>query len=291
MKREGYTISDSSDYYNFRHKKYSSRCGKKIIKIIPHHMAGNLSVAQFTGIMNSSRSMSPTVSVHSDGTVFSWVPEELRPWTTGGVWDCEALTLEIANDGGASTDWHISDVAYNTAVKVMAEWCKRYKIDPKYSYRGPGINMHKDWSSTACPGGYLEKKIKSGQLERDIKRAMNPRDEKKLGEFVDLLYKNILHRKSDASGKNYWVSELYNGGSNAKLVTRAFFNSSEYTKKKTSNEQFVQDLYLGYLNRKADKSGLKYWVNQLLSGSSRNSVMQGFENSEEFKKRCAKYTL
>ena len=292
MKREGYTLTNCANYYDFSERKWNSRYGKKITRIIPHHMAGNLTIAQFTNIMKSKRQMSPTVSVHSDGTVFSWTPEEFRPWTTGSQEaDGCALTLEIANDGGANTDWHISDKAYKAAVQVMADWCKRYNIDPKYTYRGNGINMHRDWASTQCPGGYLYKKIISGQLERDIRKAMNPRDKDKLTKFVELLYKNILHRKADKSGLNYWVEELYKGGANAKTITKSFFNSKEYLSKKTSNEQFVKDLYEGYLDRKADASGLQYWVNQLKSGSSRNSIMDGFANSKEFKNRCAKYTL
>lgn len=175
MKREGYTITDWANWYNFTHKKWNSRSGHKITRIIPHHMAGNLTLAQFNNIMASGRQMSPTVAVFSDGTVCAYVPEEMRPWTTGG-WDadCCALTLEIANDqiGG---QWHISDKAYNKAVKIMAEWCKRYGIDPVYTYRGKGINMHCDWAATECPATYMKNKIKSGQLEKDIRAAMNPK--------------------------------------------------------------------------------------------------------------------
>lgn len=172
MKREGYTITDWANWYNFTHKKWNSRNGHKITRIIPHHMAGNLTLAQFNNIMASGRQMSPTVAVFSDGTVCAYVPEEMRPWTTGG-WDadCCALTLEIANDqiGG---QWHISDKAYNKAVKIMAEWCIRYGIDPVYTYRGKGINMHCDWAATECPAAYMKNKIKSGQLEKDIRAEM-----------------------------------------------------------------------------------------------------------------------
>lgn len=292
MKREGLTLTDSADFYDWTHKKWSSRRGQKITRIIPHHMASNLTPAQFSGIIHGSRSMSPTVAVFTDGTVFSFVPEEYRPWTSGSQEaDGCALTLEIANDGGANTGWHISEKAYNTAVKIIAEWCTRYNIEPRYTYRGSGINMHQDWASTACPGNFLKNKIISGQLERDIRKAMNPRNEKKLGEFVDLLYKNILKRKADTSGKKYWVKELYTGGANAKTVARSFFNSTEYLKKKTSNAQFIEDCYAAILGRKADKKGKTYWLDQLATGSARNSIIEGFTNSAEFKKLKSKYTL
>lgn len=175
MKREGYTITDRADYYWFGHKKWSSRGGLKPNKIIPHHHAGNLTVKQFLAIMQSTRQMSPTVSVHTDGTVYAWVPEEMRPWTTGSyAADQTALTLEIANDqiGG---NWHISDKAYNLAVQICAEWCKRYNIVPVWKANRKGtIQMHKEWASTACPGPYLSNKITSGQFAADINKILHP---------------------------------------------------------------------------------------------------------------------
>lgn len=176
MTREGYTISDYSDFYWFGHGKWSGRGGKTPGFIIPHHMAGDLSVDQFYAIMASARQMSPTVSVHTDGTVYAWVPEEMRPWTTGSYTaDQDALTMEIANDeiGG---DWHISDTAYNTAVAIAAEWCKRYGIDPYWKPGAMGtIQMHKEWAPTACPGPYMSRKIESGEFEEDVRAAMNPK--------------------------------------------------------------------------------------------------------------------
>lgn len=176
MTREGYTISDHSDYYWFDHGKWSSRGGKTPAFIIPHHMAGNLTPEQFYAIEASSRQMSATVSIHTDGTVYAWVPEEMRPWTTGSyAADQDALTMEIANDeiGG---DWHISDTAYNMAVAIAAEWCKRYGIDPYWKPGAMGtIQEHKQWASTSCPGPYLSRKIESGQFEKDVRAAMNPK--------------------------------------------------------------------------------------------------------------------
>lgn len=101
---------------------------------------------------------------------------ELKKGTTGSYEaDQDALTLEIANDeiGG---DWHISDKAYNTAVEICAEWCKRYGIDPYWKPGAMGtIQEHKQWAQTACPGPYLSRKIESGQFEADIRAILNPK--------------------------------------------------------------------------------------------------------------------
>ena len=174
MKREGYTITDEANWYWFGHHKWRNRTGA-INRIIPHHMAGNLTKKQFDNIMTSERQMSPSVAIYTDGTCSAYVPEEKSPWTTGGAAaDGTALTLEIANDeiGG---NWHISDKAYKKAVKICAEWCKRYGITPCYKPNKKGtIQMHKEWANTACPGPYLSQKITSGQFEKDILAVMNP---------------------------------------------------------------------------------------------------------------------
>ena len=105
MIREGYTITDLADFYDFTHNKWSDRGNNKITRIIPHHMAGNLTQNQYASIMHSERQMSATVSVYTDGTVVAWVPEEKRAWTTGG-WEADkcALTLEIANEVNKGSD-------------------------------------------------------------------------------------------------------------------------------------------------------------------------------------------
>jgi len=213
MIREGYTITDYADYYWFGHRKWSGRGGKKPGFIIPHHMAGNLTTAQFYAIMASTRQMSATVSVHTDGTVYAWVPEEMRPWTTGSYTaDQDALTLEIANDeiGG---DWHISDKAYNTAVAIMAEWCKRYGINPYWKEGLMGtLQMHKEWAATSCPGPYMSRKITSGQLAADIKAAMNPPKPPTPTPHPDRKYRVQSGAFKDESKCDAWLNTIHQKG-------------------------------------------------------------------------------
>lgn len=291
MKREGYTITDYANFYDFTHKKWSDRQGYKIDRIVPHHMAGNLTPQQFYSIMHSKREMSPTVAVFSDGQVWAYVPEEKRAWTTGS-WECDksSLTLEIANDNLQT--WHVSDKAYESAIYIMADWCIRYNIEPTYTYRGKGINMHKDWNATACPGQYLEQKIKTGQMEKDIRKVMNELTGRtKIQQFVTSLYKTILNRKPDEDGLNYWSDNLLNKTKSAEQVVKGFFNSMEYLKKKKSNENFVKDCYKAILLRNYDKEGFEYWVNNLKKGMTRDNVLNGFLQSKEFDAFKKKYDI
>lgn len=217
MKREGYTISDKSDFYWFGHKKWSSRQGKKPIRVVWHHMAGNLTPKQFLAIMQSSRQMSPTISIHTDGTVYAWVPEEMRPWTTGSyAADQQALTFELANDqiGG---NWHLSDKVIDLAAQIHAEWSKRYGIPTTYSYRGAGINMHKDWANTACPGPYLESLIKNGTISRKINAYLNPPAPKPAVKKQWIVQAGAFSKKTSAVDMKVRITSKTNGRTGQKF--------------------------------------------------------------------------
>src|SRR5665811_1204338 len=102
----------------------------------------------------------------------------------------------------------------------------------------------------------------------------------------DRFYSNALERQPDAAGLNSWVSQLA-----AKKVTGAQFASgilfsAEFTAKNKSNEEFVAILFRSLYNREPDAAGFDSWVNLLNAGQSRQFVLAGFTNSEEFKNIC-----
>ena len=61
--------------------------------------------------------------------------------------------------------------------------------------------------------------------------------------FVARLYENVLGRTPDAKGLAAWVSQLTSGANGGEEVAKGFIFSSEYTKKNTSNDAFVEMLY------------------------------------------------
>jgi len=112
----------------------------------------------------------------------------------------------------------------------------------------------------------------------------------KITEFVYYLYVNGLDRKPDTEGLNAYTNSLNNGGSAASVV-RAIFTSTEYTNRKRSNSDFVEDLYKALLQRASDSVGKRDWVNKLNAGTSRLDVIKGFINSGEFTNICTKYGI
>lgn len=110
--------------------------------------------------------------------------------------------------------------------------------------------------------------------------------------FVVRLYEKVLNRKPDNDGLKYWVNNIQSGKFTILHVsTDGFFNSKEYLKKKTTNEQFVKSCYNTFLDREPEKSGFNYWVKKLKNGVSRNDVLKGFAYSKEFTDLQKKYGI
>ena len=159
---------------DFGTKKSSVRM-EKITKITPHHMAGNIDAEQCAKMhKDSDVEASANYYIGTDGTICSGVAENRRAWTSSSSWnDQRAITIEVANNSFAP-DWTVSDKAYKSLVKLCADICKRYNINPHYDGTKNGtITYHQMFASTACPGPYLKKLIDNRTFEKDILKEMN----------------------------------------------------------------------------------------------------------------------
>lgn len=134
------------------------RAGKKVTKITPHHMAGNLSIEACGKLwQNPSRRASSNYGIDSDGRIACYVDEENRSWcSSSAANDNQAITVEIANDGGAP-NWHVSDKAVTSFVNLAIDICKRYGIKSiNYTGNANGnMTEHRYFIATLCPGPYL----------------------------------------------------------------------------------------------------------------------------------------
>ncbi|MCQ2534698.1 MAG: DUF4214 domain-containing protein [Clostridia bacterium] len=110
-----------------------------------------------------------------------------------------------------------------------------------------------------------------------------------VGDFINRCYSVALGRSADEAGYNYWVDNLNNGQACGAQVGYGFIFSQEYINKNRSDEEFVTDMYAMYFGREADSDGFNYWVGLLESGLTREDIMAGFANSEEFYNLCNKY--
>ena len=105
--------------------------------------------------------------------------------------------------------------------------------------------------------------------------------------FVRSLYYAILDRQPDEGGVKTWKHWLSKGHSREWVINQ-FFRSQEYLSRNKNNTEYVRDLYQGVLGRQPDSGGLAHWVNRLNRGSSRQSVLNGFLNSREYRTNKSK---
>lgn len=142
----------------------------KIDTISIHCMAGNLSIEACGKLFyDRSRKCSSNYGIGTDGRTGMYVPEEYRSWcTSNAINDNRAVTIEVANDGGAGSGWHVSDKALAALVNLLVDVCKRNGIarlvyspnkgDRIYHRNGANMTLHRDFAAKACPGDYLVSK-------------------------------------------------------------------------------------------------------------------------------------
>jgi Ca2+-binding RTX toxin-like protein/V8-like Glu-specific endopeptidase len=110
--------------------------------------------------------------------------------------------------------------------------------------------------------------------------------------FVNLLYENVLHRGADQTGLNFWLGQMSGGMTQAQVVL-GFSESTENINDSgtalsqglwvgNTNAAEVARLYDTTLQRLPDLTGLTFWTNQLQTGASLQSVVNGFTSSTEF---------
>lgn len=122
-----------------------------------------------------------------------------------------------------------------------------------------------------------------------------PRDQNiKLTEFVSRVYYIALNRVSlDEAGINDWCGRILSGGSSPADVVWGIVFSDEFNNRHLSNEEFVVTMYKTYFDRDAakDPNGYNDWLGRLQKGESRETVVNGFSNSEEFANLVSSFGL
>ncbi|WP_203095310.1 DUF4214 domain-containing protein [Skermanella rosea] len=113
--------------------------------------------------------------------------------------------------------------------------------------------------------------------------------------FVTLLYRNVLDRTPDASGRAAWLGALDAGMTRADAVLGFSESAENITRHQATIGQgiwmrdddaaAVARLYYAALNRMPDSGGLSVWTGELKSGRTVVDVAQDFITSAEFTQR------
>lgn len=133
----------------------------KISKITIHHAAGNASLQTMGRIFHTNEA-SANYGIDSQGRVALYVDEANGSWASSSPPnDNIAVTIEVANDGDASSNWHVSDKAIAKCIDLCVDICERNGI-AKLNYTGDtsgNLTRHNMFVATACPGPYLQSKF------------------------------------------------------------------------------------------------------------------------------------
>lgn len=162
-------MSNSSlvSYIKISPNKTSPR-NHAIDTITIHCMAGDLTIETCGEVFApTARQASSNYGIGTDGRIGMYVEEKDRSWCTSSpANDHRAVTIEVANDGGESTGWHVSDKAMNSLIELCADICRRNNIS-KLKWEGnplligslrQNMTVHRWFNATACPGDYLYSK-------------------------------------------------------------------------------------------------------------------------------------
>ena len=166
----------------------------KIDTITIHVMDGNLTVEQCLSLprfvtYDPVGGASCNYAVDSKGRIGMGVEEANRSWCTSSASnDHRAITIEVANDGGKETGYHVSDAAIHALVELLADICRRNGI-PKLLWQGDksligqvakqNMTVHRWFAAKACPGDYLYNK--HGEIAAAVNRKLEEKDDEEEG--------------------------------------------------------------------------------------------------------------
>ena len=191
----------------------------KIDTITIHCMAGNLSAEQCGMIFSDvNRKASSNYGIDSNGRIGLYVHESDRSWCSSNKDnDNRAVTIEVANDGGSDTGWHVSDKAYESLINLLVDICQRNQI-AKLLWKGDknligqvdkqNMTVHRWFAAKACPGEYLYNL--HGTIANDVNSRLskpinNIQNEQKSYEDID---KKIWKRFKNAGFSDIAVAGI-----------------------------------------------------------------------------------
>ena len=172
----------------------SNQRTEPISRITIHHMAMVCDADRCARAHLNGNAASANYYIGNDGRICGGVSEDRRAWTSGSSYnDQRAITIEVSNSA-TGEPWPVSAAAYGACIKLCADICQRYGIEPHFQTDGNGtLTWHCMFQATQCPGTTWKQLHASGQVEGDIKRAMEDKqisDEEKIWNYLSARIQN-----------------------------------------------------------------------------------------------------
>ncbi len=105
-------------------------------------------------------------------------------------------------------------------------------------------------------------------------------------DFVKRIYVTGLGRDYDPEGLAYWTTVLLSGNVTGSEVAHEYFFSDEFADQNVSEEEFINRLYLTFMDREGEEAGIAYWVEAIENGATYEEAFAGFVTSPEWINIC-----
>jgi len=109
--------------------------------------------------------------------------------------------------------------------------------------------------------------------------------------YIDRLYMSVFGRNPGSAEEAVWVQNLMVENMTGSQIASAMLNSSEFTSRNLTNQQFVTVLYRTFLDREPDPTGLANWTNALNNGTSRQQLIDTFASLSQWGDICSYYGI
>lgn len=216
-----FTNSNLVEYTRLSPNKTIHR-NHKIDTITIHCMLGKLTVEACGNVFSESKAnASSNYGVDDDGRIALYVQEWDRSWCSSNADnDHRAVTIKVASE--FSHPYAVSDKAYNTTIKLVADICKRNGIeklvwsDDKEArikhLDGANMTVHSDFADTVCPGEFLYSRM--GDIAKQVNRILEETkgqtvtgrkcsEEKKFEEYLVKITKTTSVRRNPGLKGSY----------------------------------------------------------------------------------------
>ena len=192
----------------------------------------------------------------------------------------EFLNRNLAND-------QFVDVLYKTFFDREADaagkafWIGHLTSDMTREQVVRGFVDSTEWCNLCATYG-----VKSGSTNAKAEKPSN-----NAIRFAYRLYSVCLGRRPDEAGLNFWALRLTNLECSGAQAARDFFTSKEFKNLGVNDVEFVTLLYQAFMDRTPDGTGMGFWLQHLATDMTRDQVLKGFAESEEFGKICRQYGI
>lgn len=111
--------------------------------------------------------------------------------------------------------------------------------------------------------------------------------------FINLFYNRLLLRDPESNGLNAWLSRIADSSISGKDLVKEIIFGEECQKRIAdySDSEFIKFLYNAIFNRDPEELGYQAWVDRMASGMTKEEVVLGFTQSDEFIKLCESFNI